>query len=100
MLLDDGVEIRDLSAGAMAGATDTLLGAHLQNKSESVENPQDELKLGGRLAGLELVDPLARHASARGKLGLTDAQVPAPAAHRRCQVSYGPGPHKTQRTTV
>jgi hypothetical protein len=59
----------------------------VQGKTEGVEHPENEPKLSGRFACLELVDPLARHTGTHGKLGLAETEVSAAAADDGSEVS-------------
>ena len=68
--------------------------AQIESQAEGIDDAEDEAKLRGRLAPLELIDPLAGNPAARGKLGLAQTKVLAPAADSRRQISNGSNFHE------
>jgi len=65
MLYEERVEV---DPGTRVGIR---IAVHHESQADGIHDPHDQMKLGGWLSRLELVDPLAGHASATSQLALT-----------------------------
>jgi hypothetical protein len=84
MFFEHGVEISGLARRILA------LIAHVEAQPQRVEQREHEPELCGRLAVLELADPLARDARTGGQLCLGETCAQPLTAHDGCKARWDP----------